>query len=68
MMSVSELKSNPAYKYHHTSLRRGYESRKSEGHVEPYSGRFGKGYIAVTPRWDSTCYVNVSYYIAKEGV
>lgn len=66
MMSVNELKNSPKFKYHHTALRRGYESRKSEGHVESYEGRFGKGFVAVTPRWDTTSYVNVSYYIEIE--
>ena len=64
-MTVEALKTNPNYKYHHTGSRRGYESRKSNGHVESYNGRYGKGYIAITPRWDTTRYVNVEYYIEK---
>ncbi|MGN0557860.1 MAG: hypothetical protein ACI4IS_00215 [Acutalibacteraceae bacterium] len=61
-MTTAEVRAN--YKYHHTASRRGYESRKSDGHVEEYNGRFGKGYIIVTPRWDTTSYVNIEYYIA----
>lgn len=52
------------YKLHHTASRRGYESRKGNGHLEEYNGRFGKGYVLVTPRWDTTQYVYVTYYIA----
>lgn len=63
-MTVKELKENKSYKYHHTGSRRGYESRKGEGHVERYSGKFGVGYIAITPRYDTTQYVNIEYYIA----
>ena len=64
-MTVKELEANKSYRVHHTATRRGYESRKGDGHVEEYNGRFGKGYIAITPRWDTTCYVYVTYYIAK---
>lgn len=63
-MTVNELRTNSNYKYHHTGSRRGYESRKGDGHVERYSGRFGNGYIAITPRWDTTQFVDVEYYIA----
>lgn len=52
------------YTLHHTASRRGYESRKGNGHTEEYTGKFGAGYIVVTPRWDTTQYVNIAYYIA----
>lgn len=52
------------YTLHHTASRRGYESRKGTGHLEQYSGKYGKGYILVTPRYDTTRYVNITYYIA----
>ena len=49
---------------HHNASRRGYESRKfPEGHVELYDGKFGKGFVHVTPRWDTTQYVDLTYYI-----
>lgn len=49
---------------HHTASRRGYASRKApEGRVESYSGKFGRGYVRVTPRWDTTRYVTVEYYV-----
>ena len=52
------------YTYHHSASRRGYESRKGGGHLERYSGKFGAGYIAVLPRWDTTQFVTVRYYLA----
>lgn len=52
------------YTLHHTASRRGYESRKGNGHIENYTGRFGTGYIVVTPRWDTTQYVDIAYYVA----
>lgn len=55
------LKEN--YTRHHSASRRGYESRKGNGHAEPYKGRFGEGYIWVSPRWDTTSYANVTYYV-----
>ena len=49
---------------HHIASRRGYISRKSAGKVETYKGRFGEGYIILRPRWDTTNYIFVEYYIA----
>lgn len=62
-MTINEITST--MKLHHTASRRGYVSRKSEGKVEPYEGRFGKGYIIVRPRIDTTQYVYVEYYIEE---
>ena len=64
-MTAQELINNPDYYEHHTASRRGYLSRKSEQQVEEYSGKFGKGFILVTPRYDTTQYVYVTYYIHK---
>lgn len=50
---------------HHTASRRGYVSRKGNGIVEEYAGRFGAGYVLISPRWDSTRYVDVTYYVAR---
>lgn len=52
----------------HTSSRRGYVSRRPNedgtyGKVFDYNGRFGEGYVLVRPRWDSTQYVYVTYFI-----
>lgn len=65
-MTRTELENNKNYELHHIASRRGYVSRKSDGIVEHYTGKFGNGYVLVTPRFDTTQYVNVSYYIAKE--
>lgn len=50
---------------HHTASRRGYISRKSDGVVEEYTGKFGAGYVLLTPRWDTTTYCYVTYYIYR---
>lgn len=63
VMTVEKIRNDKNYKYHHTGSRMGYESRKGNGHVEEYSGRFGTGYIIVAPRWDTSSYVNIEYYI-----
>lgn len=47
------------YKKLHTASRRGYESRK------PVNGCYGEGYIWVSPRWDTTSYVNITYFVKE---
>lgn len=64
-MTITELKNNLNYKYHHTATKRGYVSRKLEGIVKPYIGRFGNGYIVLRPRYDTTQYIYCDYYITK---
>ena len=65
IMTVDDLLRSPDYQYHHTASRRGYVSRRSQGYIEPYAGRYGKGYVWVRPRWDTSYYVYVSYYIER---
>ncbi len=66
-MNVEMLKSkleNGELRYHHSASRRGYVSRKEiNGVVETYNGKFGKGYMLLIPRWDTTQYVTVEYYV-----
>lgn len=62
-MTISDIKTTPEYREHHTASRRGYVSRKSEGRIEVYKGLFGEGYVVITPRWDTTQYVYVTYYV-----
>lgn len=62
-MNVNEVRDNKELRFHHIGSRRGYESRKGEGHVEEYKGKFGEGYVIITPRRDTTQYVNVEYYV-----
>lgn len=42
---------------------RAYISRKSNGVVEQYRGRFGTGYVHYRPAFDSTTYCFIDYYI-----
>ncbi len=51
------------YILHHTASRRGYLSRKGPEKVEAYKGRFGCGYIVLSPRFDTSRYVDVAYYV-----
>lgn len=67
-MTITELKNNPDYIHHHTSSKRGYISRKTEGIIKPYKGKFGEGFVVMLPRWDTTQYYYIQYYIkAAEG-
>ena len=55
-------------KEHHTSLERGYVSRKNnDGILMPYKGKFGKGYKLYTSNLNSTRYCYVTYYIESNG-
>ena len=55
---------NQGYHLHHTSLLRGYVSRKNKsGIIEKYDGRFGKGYTIKKPNYQSTKYIFVEYWI-----
>lgn len=65
-MTIEQLKESAEYYLHHTAKRVGYESRKGNGHIEEYNGKFGTGYVLITPRYDTTRYTNISYYIKKE--
>jgi hypothetical protein len=48
----------------HSAKQQGYVSRKSEGIVREYNGKFGTGYVIDSPCFDSTRYFNRTYYIA----
>jgi len=66
--TYSEIKKNPKYKLHHPSWGKGYVSRKlteAEFPVEPYKGRFGKGYKVKKPNWNSTTYCIIEYWVEK---
>lgn len=63
--TIDTIGTDPRYYKHHTASRRGYVSRKTAVRLEPYHGRFGRGYIAVRPRWDTSRYVFVAYYIER---
>lgn len=60
---LDTLVANGTVREVHTSSRRGYASRKGNGWVEAYSGKFGTGFARISPRWDTTQYVHVTYYV-----
>ena len=48
----------------HTSLTRGYVSRKDEAGITlPYSGKFGTGFKVLSRNFDSTQYCFVTYFV-----
>lgn len=57
---------NRGYEFHHTSYAAGYVSRKTDGYLVKYEGRFGKGYKWFHPNSESTQYCYVTYIIKKE--
>lgn len=65
-MTYEELKNSNAYYHHHSAYHRGYVSRRSDGIVTEYNGRFGKGYIVDCPNWKSTQYCIREYWIERE--
>lgn len=68
MKTLEEIRNSGDYYKHHTESRCGFISRKKGGEkVKPYVGIFGKGFIIVSPRWDTTQYVNMSYWIERKG-
>lgn len=59
---------------HHTAAKQGYVSRVREnperpgylGYYEEYTGKFGSGFVEHHPRWDTTSYQYVTYWIALD--
>lgn len=50
----------------HTSMMRGYISRKlllEDLTAAKYDGKFGKGYTVMSARFDSTQYCNITYFL-----
>ena len=50
----------------HTSYFRGYVSRKTDGYIEPYKGRFGTGFTHKEPNRNSSVYSFITYYLCKD--
>lgn len=65
MKTIEDITADKNLTLHHTAWGRGYVSRKTAGKVEPYEGRWGKGYKVLRPSWDSTRYIRVEYYVEK---
>lgn len=56
------------HELHHTASKLGYVSRKVDIDklpAVPYDGKFGKGFTVYLPRWDSSWYCYVEYWIEK---
>ena len=66
--TMTTITLNPAdCRLHHTSLTRGYVSRKdgTKQPFTPYKGRFGEGFTRLLPNWGSTNYSFIEYYIVN---
>jgi hypothetical protein len=48
---------------HHTSKEKGYVSRKGDGYLRKYKGRFGEGYTHHTTNYDSNSFNFITYYV-----
>lgn len=60
---VKIIEGKKCYK-HHTSLSCGYVSvKEKDGIIEPYSGRFGKGFTVKEHNEHSSKYCLITYYI-----
>jgi len=60
---LNEMVKNGSLKQLHTSTKRGYVSRKSNGIVQYYKGKFGNGFILLSPNYNSTQLCFITYYI-----
>lgn len=59
--------SEHGYKYHHTEPRRNYVSdRQRAFNAYMYNGKYGEGYIIETPRYNTTNYCWISYFIKEK--
>lgn len=69
MITLDDLqRAGSGYTYHHTASRQGYVSRKISNKVVEYKGRFGSGYAVLFPRWDTSKYIYIAYYVKKRMV
>ena len=66
MYKYDELK-ELGFRFDHSASERGYISRKIDYKIVPYIGRFGIGVKVINPRYDTTQYVDIEYYILDVG-
>lgn len=64
-MTIEKVTGDKNFSMKKSSWARGYISRKTEGKIEPYTGRYGNGYKIHRPTYRSTQYHIVEYYIGK---
>lgn len=65
LMCLNKLKECGAITYHHNALVNKYISRKTEGRIYFYNGKYGKGIAWEKPNWKSSRYSIIEYYIYK---
>ena len=69
--TLADINKDGNLRLHHTSLKRGYVSRKLRDDRDiiatPCNGHFGTGYTVDLPNYDSTRYCKVAYYVSKEN-
>ena len=51
------------YGDHHKALVRGYVSRKKDYVIKPYVGRFGIGFKVLQPRFNTSRYIDCTYFV-----
>lgn len=62
----SKLKPH-GFKYHHTAIAYGYEKRTGgEFRVEPYNGKFGTGFVVHCPKYDSSAFHYIRYFLKEK--
>lgn len=61
----SNEKLDTSLKLHHQAVAKGYVSRKCLTYIGNYAGKYGEGIILVHPRFDSSRFVNIEYYVGK---
>lgn len=65
-MHINNLKDivNSGFEYHHTAWERGYHSRKYPYYsIEPYDGKYGKGFKVHFGTTTSTQYHLIDYFV-----
>ena len=61
----ADLENSTDYERHHSAYCRGYVSRKTDGYIEPYKGKFGEGYVAYRPLMDKVFKMSYAERIEK---
>lgn len=65
IITAQEIERSPNYYFHHRANAKGYVSRVHGGWCEVYQGRFGEGYVITRPRFDTTNFYYIEYWIHK---
>lgn len=65
---IKALHQSGALRCSHSTLQQGYVSRKIEGIVREYHGRFGTGFVIDAPCRTSTRYFSRTYYLTSPAM